>query len=117
MVSSLPLITDIDIFKSSLDQSLFPGISSSVEVHDGFKGAQSAAALDVLAAVQSAVSTHSATKVTIVGHSLGISDIFNGEARFNDLPQVQPSLFWTQCSFHFMFLALAGKLSPLVCRG
>jgi hypothetical protein len=34
---SIPVLTDVDLFLTKLDQSLFPGIPSSVEVHDGFK--------------------------------------------------------------------------------
>ncbi|OJA11520.1 hypothetical protein AZE42_09430 [Rhizopogon vesiculosus] len=67
----LPLVTDADILRTSLDSTLFPGISSSVGVHQGFKDAQASTATDVLAAVKSAMSTHSATSVTMVGHSLG----------------------------------------------
>ena len=40
-MGSLPLITDADFFLGNLDSSLFPGISSSVEVHSGFANAQS----------------------------------------------------------------------------
>ena len=35
-VPSLPLLTDIDIVLDDLDSSLFPGVSSSVKVHNGF---------------------------------------------------------------------------------
>ena len=38
---SLSLLTDAEILMGKLDSSLFPGLSSSIEVHDGFKGAQS----------------------------------------------------------------------------
>jgi len=67
----LPLLTDGDIFMENLDSTLFPGVSSSVEVHSGFAGSQSRSATAVLAAVQSAISKFKATHVTIVGHSLG----------------------------------------------
>nr|ABN45742.1 lipase [Antrodia cinnamomea] len=67
----LPLITDADIEKTTLDSSLFPGLSSDIEVHSGFANEQSKTATDVLSAVQSAMSKHSASKVTVVGHSLG----------------------------------------------
>jgi hypothetical protein len=33
-------IQDADIVMSNLDSILFPGISSSIEVHSGFKAAQ-----------------------------------------------------------------------------
>lgn len=67
----LPLLTDADIEKTTLDSSLFPGISSSIEVHAGFADAQANAATDVLAAVQAALSKYSTNTVTMVGHSLG----------------------------------------------
>ena len=34
----LPILTDADIVMTKLDSTLFPGISSSIEVHDGFAG-------------------------------------------------------------------------------
>jgi len=67
----LPIITDANFFLTSLDSSLFPGVSSSVEVHNGFAESQADSATAILAAVQTAMSRYSATKVTIVGHSLG----------------------------------------------
>ncbi|KAJ8586169.1 alpha/beta-hydrolase [Rhizopogon salebrosus TDB-379] len=67
----LPLVTDADFFLTSLDSTLFPGVSSDIEVHNGFKDAQADTATDVLAAVESAMSTYGATSVTMVGHSLG----------------------------------------------
>lgn len=36
----LPLITDADFFLTNLDSALFPGISSDIEVHNGFGDAQ-----------------------------------------------------------------------------
>lgn len=35
-VGSLPVIEDADIIFTGLDSSLFPGLSSSIEVHQGF---------------------------------------------------------------------------------
>ncbi|KAI5987111.1 Alpha/Beta hydrolase protein [Pisolithus albus] len=67
----LPLLTDADFFLSNLDSSLFPGIPSDIEVHSGFKYAQASTAPDILAAVQTALSKHGATTITLVGHSLG----------------------------------------------
>ncbi|GLB41568.1 putative alpha beta-hydrolase [Lyophyllum shimeji] len=67
----LPLITDIDVVLTRLDNSLFPGINSSVEVHAGFGAAQARSASDVLEAVRSALSQFNTKQVTIVGHSLG----------------------------------------------
>ncbi|KAJ7577987.1 Alpha/Beta hydrolase protein [Mycena floridula] len=67
----LPIITDADIELSSLDPTLFPGISSSVEAHSGFQESQADTAAAVLAAVQTGISQFGATHVTLVGHSLG----------------------------------------------
>ncbi|PPQ69478.1 hypothetical protein CVT25_002042 [Psilocybe cyanescens] len=63
--------TDADAFLESLDSTLFPGVSSSVEAHSGFANEQAKTATTILAAVQSTIAAHKATKVTIVGHSLG----------------------------------------------
>ncbi|KAF5379505.1 hypothetical protein D9615_006488 [Tricholomella constricta] len=67
----LPVITNADFHLDSLKASLFPGVSSKIKTHNGFGDAQARSAKAVLAAVKTAMSTHSATKVTIVGHSLG----------------------------------------------
>ncbi|GLB41588.1 putative alpha beta-hydrolase [Lyophyllum shimeji] len=67
----MPIVTDGNFFLESLDSSLFPGVSSSVQVHNGFKDAQAKSATAVLSAVQTAMSRNGATSVTIVGHSLG----------------------------------------------
>ncbi|KDQ26489.1 hypothetical protein PLEOSDRAFT_1044280 [Pleurotus ostreatus PC15] len=67
----IPLLTDADFFFDSLNPTLFPGISRSIQVHNGFSEAQARAAPAVLAAVKTAMSQFSATRVTIVGHSLG----------------------------------------------
>lgn len=65
------IATDITAFQANLDSSLFPGISSSVQVHNGFADEQAKTATQVLAAVQNALSAHGASHVTTVGHSLG----------------------------------------------
>jgi hypothetical protein len=68
---SLPLVEDSDFFLESLDPSLFPGVSSDVKVHNGFKDAQAASASAVLNAVQSTLQSSGSSSVTVVGHSLG----------------------------------------------
>lgn len=67
----LPLITDADFFLTNLDSTLFPNLSSDIEVHNGFLDVQASTATDVLAAVESAMSTYDTSSVTLVGHSLG----------------------------------------------
>jgi len=64
-------LTDINILKTKLDSSMFPGISSNVEVHDGFAKEHKKTASQVLVAVNETIIKHGAKKVTIVGHSLG----------------------------------------------
>ncbi|KAJ7708834.1 lipase [Mycena rosella] len=67
----LALVTDSDFFLESLDPTLFPGLSSSIEAHSGFADEQAKTAPQILAAVQTALSTFGVSQVTIVGHSLG----------------------------------------------
>ncbi|KAF8164407.1 lipase class 3 family protein [Pholiota molesta] len=64
-------LTDVDVILESLNPSLFPGVSSSVKTHSGFANEQAKTAATILSAVQTTIRTHSATVVTIVGHSLG----------------------------------------------
>ncbi|KAK7461011.1 hypothetical protein VKT23_008938 [Stygiomarasmius scandens] len=63
--------TDSAFFLGSLDSSLFPGVSSSVKAHSGFAAEQAKTATTILSAVQTALSAHGASSVTMVGHSLG----------------------------------------------
>ncbi|KAK0188493.1 alpha/beta-hydrolase [Armillaria mellea] len=65
------LLTDVDFVLSPLDSGLFPGISSDIMVHSGFRDAQARSAEDILRAVTTALSEHNTNSVTLVGHSLG----------------------------------------------
>ncbi|TFK48454.1 lipase [Heliocybe sulcata] len=67
----IPIIEDVDIITENLDSSLFPGVPSSIRVHQGFADAQARSATDVLSAVQTALSQFNASTVTTTGHSLG----------------------------------------------
>lgn len=67
----IPVLTDANIDKEPLSTSLFPGISSSIQVHEGFADAHARSATAVLSAVKTALSTYGATSVTLTGHSLG----------------------------------------------
>ncbi|KAK0489331.1 alpha/beta-hydrolase [Armillaria novae-zelandiae] len=49
----LPIITDLDFFLESLDNSLFPGIGSSIKVHSGFKESQADTATTILSSMVS----------------------------------------------------------------
>ncbi|SJL13759.1 uncharacterized protein ARMOST_17207 [Armillaria ostoyae] len=65
------LLTDGDFALSPLDSGLFPGISSDILVHSGFRDAQARSAEDILHVVTTALSEHNTNSVTLVGHSLG----------------------------------------------
>jgi len=67
----LSLLTDADVFMGALDTSLFPGVSSSVQVHDGFRDAQAETAPQILAEVKRLMAAHNTQSVTCIGHSLG----------------------------------------------
>ncbi|KAJ7623656.1 lipase [Roridomyces roridus] len=67
----LSLVTDSDFFLSSLNSTLFPGVSSSIEAHSGFADEQAKTATLILSAVQTAMSKFGTKQVTLVGHSLG----------------------------------------------
>ncbi|EIM81619.1 alpha/beta-hydrolase [Stereum hirsutum FP-91666 SS1] len=64
-------LTDVNFSLDTLDSTLFPGVSSDVEVHNGFAAEHAKTAATILTEVKSLMSEHSATKVTLVGHSLG----------------------------------------------
>ncbi|RXW16318.1 hypothetical protein EST38_g9541 [Candolleomyces aberdarensis] len=66
-----PLITVLRFALTPLRPSLFPGISSSLQIHDGFGEAHAASADAVLAAVRTGLSKYGVNKVTLTGHSLG----------------------------------------------
>ncbi|EIM86928.1 alpha/beta-hydrolase, partial [Stereum hirsutum FP-91666 SS1] len=67
----LALLEDADIAKENLDSTLFPGISSDIEVHSGFANDQASSANEILAAVQTTMTAHDSSSITTVGHSLG----------------------------------------------
>ncbi|KAJ2913344.1 hypothetical protein MD484_g7068, partial [Candolleomyces efflorescens] len=67
----LPVITNAQFDFQPLRSSLFPGVSSSVQTHNGFGDAHAASATAVLAAVRSGISTYGTNQVTLTGHSLG----------------------------------------------
>ncbi|KAI0075336.1 lipase class 3 family protein [Panus rudis PR-1116 ss-1] len=64
-------LTDLDFSLTGLNSTLFPGVSSDVQVHSGFADEQAITALSILAAVQSGIARFGTTQVTMVGHSLG----------------------------------------------
>jgi len=64
-------LSDVNVVFTNLDSTLFPGIDSSIEVHDGFANVQASTAQDILSAVQQTLTQHNINSVTAVGHSLG----------------------------------------------
>ncbi|KAI0831964.1 lipase [Trametes gibbosa] len=67
----LSLLTDADFFLKKLDSALFPGVSSSLEAHNGFIDSQAETASAVLQAVQSTMATFGTNNIITTGHSLG----------------------------------------------
>jgi hypothetical protein len=64
-------LTDVDIIMTNLDSTLFPGVSSSVEVHQGFANEHSLTATTILNEVTQLMSVKNTNSVTVIGHSLG----------------------------------------------
>ncbi|KAI0269945.1 alpha/beta-hydrolase [Gloeopeniophorella convolvens] len=64
-------LTDLNVDKGKLDNTLFPGVPSGVEVHGGFSDEHKKTATQILTEVKKLMAQHSATKVILVGHSLG----------------------------------------------
>ncbi|KAH6915724.1 lipase [Coprinopsis sp. MPI-PUGE-AT-0042] len=67
----IPVLTNANFILKPLSSSLFPGVSSSVQTHDGFGDAHARSANAVLSAVRTGFSRHGISRVTVVGHSLG----------------------------------------------
>ncbi|KAK0461200.1 Alpha/Beta hydrolase protein [Desarmillaria tabescens] len=65
------VLTDIDALQDNLDADLFPGVSSDVYVHGGFRDAQAETASEILAEVQSLIASKGTSNLIFVGHSLG----------------------------------------------
>ncbi|KAI0777310.1 alpha/beta-hydrolase [Trametes elegans] len=64
-------LTDVDLFLKGLDDTLFPGVPDSVQVHEGFANQHAKTAPDIMAAVNKIISENGAKTVITVGHSLG----------------------------------------------
>jgi hypothetical protein len=59
------------LFLGLLDSTLFPGLSSSILVNQGFAIEQAKTAQRILAVVLTLLSEHNASSVVVTGHSLG----------------------------------------------
>ncbi|KAF8181315.1 Alpha/Beta hydrolase protein [Pholiota molesta] len=64
-------LTDANILMGALDSTLFPGVSSSVQVHEGFRDEHAKTASAILTEVKRLISVKGTNSVTVVGHSLG----------------------------------------------
>ncbi|KAF8633293.1 hypothetical protein AX17_004468 [Amanita inopinata Kibby_2008] len=67
----LSLLTDVDIFMGTLDSALFPGVSSTTLVHQGFRNAHAKTASQILTEVKNLMGSKNTNSVVLVGHSLG----------------------------------------------
>lgn len=67
----MSILNDAEFAFTSVNATLFPGVSSDVQVHDGFAYTQGRTADDVLASVKGALAAKKASKVLVHGHSLG----------------------------------------------
>ncbi|KAF8278644.1 alpha/beta-hydrolase [Clavulina sp. PMI_390] len=65
------ILSDLDFILTPLNPVLYPGLPSTLLAHSGFQGSHDRSALDVLAAVQRAMTATNSTHVVITGHSLG----------------------------------------------
>ncbi|KIM40186.1 hypothetical protein M413DRAFT_446346 [Hebeloma cylindrosporum] len=64
-------LADINILMGNLDTNLFPGVSSSVQVHLGFRNEHAVTAPAILKEVKRLMSLKNTNKVALIGHSLG----------------------------------------------
>jgi len=64
-------LTDVKFELKNIDTSLFPGIPSDAQAHDGFLEEHAKTAGTILAEVQRLLSTTGSSTVTLIGHSLG----------------------------------------------
>jgi len=62
----LSILTDLFIPLVGLDPILFPGVPSSVLVHEGFRDAHARTALPILAEVQNLLAEHDTNNLTLV---------------------------------------------------
>ncbi|KAF4590311.1 hypothetical protein EYR40_009298 [Pleurotus pulmonarius] len=65
------LLTDLNIIRTGLDETLFPGIPSEVSVHDGFRRVHAKTAVQILAEVKRLLDEKKTKNIITVGHSLG----------------------------------------------
>ncbi|KAI0670760.1 alpha/beta-hydrolase [Trametes maxima] len=64
-------LTDINFFLDDLDSTLFPGLPSGVQAHNGFADEHAKTASTILTEVKNLLAKNNAKQVVVVGHSLG----------------------------------------------
>ncbi|KAF8258441.1 alpha/beta-hydrolase [Lactarius quietus] len=64
-------LTDLNFFLTNLDSTLFPGLSSSIQVHSGFAAEHAKTAQKILSEVKKLLTKNGASSVSLTGHSLG----------------------------------------------
>ena len=62
-------LTDVDLLMRTLDSKLFPGVSSSVQVHEGFRDEHEKTALKILTEVKRLMSVTGSKSVVTVRFS------------------------------------------------
>jgi hypothetical protein len=89
----LSLLTDAQLWRTSLPASDFPGIPSGVSVHDGFLDSHIDTRAVIRTAVTNATTKFATKKVTFVGHSLGAAIAMLDAAYFKtNFPSLQISV-------------------------
>ncbi|KAH9958857.1 lipase [Russula dissimulans] len=67
----LSIINDIEFIPENLNSTLFPGLPSSIRVHNGFAKTHERTAQTIFNDVQTLLNQHNASSVVLTGHSLG----------------------------------------------
>ncbi|KAK0188490.1 alpha/beta-hydrolase [Armillaria mellea] len=97
----LPILTDVNIILSNLDGNLFPGISSDITVHSGFKESQADTAEDVLSYVKITMSTYSTNSVTVGNQAFAdYVDANVNVSHVNNKKDPVPILPWREIGYH-----------------
>ncbi|KIJ57824.1 hypothetical protein HYDPIDRAFT_178148 [Hydnomerulius pinastri MD-312] len=65
------ILNDLHFILVTLEPGLFPGVSTTIQVHRGFKETQQKSATDVLNAVNQTMLKYGSAPVTMIGHSMG----------------------------------------------
>lgn len=81
MLTSLSLLTDIEVLRRPLNTTLFPEASSDVTAHSGFADEHEKTASTILAETQRLIAANGATSVNLVSNNLRMITI-----RWNSQP-------------------------------